>query len=495
MRFLRASLSALFLTAMVAQPALAVDFKVKGFSETTFQHVNRHFLRDSRKVEQPNFNVFQRFRFQVDAVASENLSSTAIFDIDALWGAGQNRWTPADVTNASLGTDGMGVKVSQLYVDWRMPETDLRVRMGKQLFWTPGLVSGSAVLVERGYGISWTLPVNQWLGLEGFWIRARNDNYDKRFPATGSQWTKSSDESLQYDDADFFHLRVPMKGETFQIIPWLAYGQMGRNSGEMTREIVIPAAWETRPLSDQKRQTAWYSGVTGEYRGLDPWRFAFDVNYSTIDGLDKVMDRAGWFAAASAEYRFKNFTPRLTLWYSSGDDDNLANGSERMPSITASWWATSFGHSAYWKNGASHGYNADNVHTSPIGLMGVTLEFDQIRYFEKLMHVVRFSYERGTNSPGMAKYIRAVDRETGNVTVSPLRQDYAVAYPFNTLLYLTRNDSLFEFNFDTVYTMYDNMKVVFELGLIRLDLDKQLWAVDKYEKFNHKIGVNFIYSF
>lgn len=485
-----------FLTVLLSVTSShAVDFKVKGAVETSFQHVNRHFLRDEAPAEQPGFNVFQRFRIQFDAAVSENLSATTVLDIDSLWGSDFNRWTPASVTNSSLGTDGNGIKVSLAHLDWRVPDSDLRLRMGKQLFWTPGLVSGSAVLVERGMGISWTLPVNDWLGLEGFWLRARDDNYVQGVPATGSQWTKPTDKTGQYDDADFFHLRFPMKGKDFQVIPWVAYANMGRNSGEMTREIVIPAVWEKRSLSDSTYQSGWYGGVTGEYRGADPWRFAFDVNYSAINGLDKVLDRAGWFAAASAEYKFTNVTPRLTVWYSSGDDNNLANGSERMPSLTASWWATSFGHSAYWKYGGSHGYNSDNIHTSPIGLMGITLEFDRIKWSERLMQILRFSYERGTNSAGMAKYIRAYDRAPGDYTNSALRNDYAVNYPFNTLLYLTTRDSLWEFNLDTVYNIYDNLKCVFEIGVIRLDLDKELWAVSDYEKINHRIGLNFIYTF
>lgn len=482
--------------AMLPFEAQSTEYKVKGLLEISASHVNRHFLRSDAVQRQPEFNVFQRYRMQLEAVSSPTLSATVVFDMDAIWGSNNNLWTPTTVAGGALGTDGYQVKLALAYVDWTIPHTDIRTRVGKQYFWTPGLVSGSAVLVERGYGISWNIPVNEHFSVDGFWVRARNDDYDRQFPRTGSEWTRPSDDSLEFDNADFFSLKFNLRGDDFQLIPWVAYGTMGRNSPEMTREVVAPAVWANTTHSPNSHQEAWYMGVTGEYKGIEPFRFAFDFNYATLKGVTHEMNRAGWFAAASAEYKFLSFTPRLTFWYSSGDDANIKNGSERMPSITASWWTSSFGHSAYWKNGASHGYNADNAHTSPVGLMGITLELDQIRFMDDLMQVLRISYERGTNAPGMAKYIRPVNRAEGNFTNTPLRNDYAGPYNFNSLLYLTSKDSFWEFNLDTVYTIYENLKFVFEIGVMYLELDEKLWATNKgYDKINHRIGANFIYTF
>lgn len=486
-------LSILTLLPVLAQ---ATEFKVKGLAEISASHVNRHFLRTEAVQRQPEFNVFQRYRMQLDTITSPTLSATVVFDMDAIWGSNSNLWTPTTVAGGALGTDGYGVKLAQAYLDWVIPGTEIRTRMGKQYFWTPGLVSGSAVLVERGYGISWNIPVNEHFSVDGFWLRARNDDYEKAPRSGGSEWTRPADDSLAFDNADFFNLKFNIRGDGFQLIPWVAYGTMGRNSAEMTREVVAPAVWANKNDTIKRTQEAWYMGVTGEYKGIEPFRFAFDFNYSTIQGVTPVMNRAGWFAAASAEYKFLSFTPRLTFWYSSGDDGNISNGSERMPSITASWWTTSFGHSAYWKYGASHGYNADNAHTSPIGLAGITMEFDQIRFMPDLMQVLRISYERGTNSPAMAKYIRPVDRAPGNFTNTPLRNDYAGPYSFNSLLYLTTRDYFWEFNLDSVYSIYENLKFVFEIGVMYLELDQNLWATHKgYDKINHRIGANFIYTF
>ena len=42
---------------------------------------------------------------------------------------------------ASLGTDGKIIKVRYSYVDWVIPQTDAKVRMGLQNFSLPGFIS------------------------------------------------------------------------------------------------------------------------------------------------------------------------------------------------------------------------------------------------------------------------------------------------------------------------------------------------------------------
>ncbi|MDE7065208.1 MAG: hypothetical protein K2O70_07025, partial [Desulfovibrionaceae bacterium] len=54
-------------------------------------------------------------------------------------------------------------------------------------------------------------------------------------------------------------------------------------------------------------------------------------------------DRRGWYVSALAEYRMEYFTPGIFFWYSSGDDGNLNNGSERMPALSGNWEYTHTG--------------------------------------------------------------------------------------------------------------------------------------------------------
>ena len=70
------------------------------------------------------FNAMQRVRLQLDAVASESLSGTVFFEIGGQsWGNASN--------GGALGADGNNVvKVKNAYIDWMVPDTDLKFRMG-----------------------------------------------------------------------------------------------------------------------------------------------------------------------------------------------------------------------------------------------------------------------------------------------------------------------------------------------------------------------------
>lgn len=484
----------LALVLTFAAPVPATQLKAKGAWEFTTQHVKRHFLRDGVGGQDP-LSTYQRLLLQVDATASPDLSGTVVFHLDSLWGNTGNPWTPDGATGGALGTDGKGVAVAQAFLNWRVPETELRFRIGRQLFVNPCLVAGSAVLVDRANGISWTWGLDESFALGGYWLVARNDNYTQLAPSSGSQLTRPSDASGAVDDAHFFNLHLAVRGDGFQVIPWGMYGRIGRNSGEMTREMMMPQVW-TATETDNDYADSLFAGITGEVTLLDPFRFAFDFNYGSNRGIESSLNRTGWFMAASAEYKMEHMTPKIVAWYGSGDDGDISNGSERMPSLSASWWVSSFGHSGYWMNGASHGYNADSIHLSPVGTAGLSFMLDNIQFFDRLRHVIRLNFEWGTNDPAMAGYIRAVDRVPGDYANLAMRQDYAVYYPYDSLLYLTTKDRLVEFNFDTAYQIYDNLKFVFEVGLIRLHLDEDVWRTQSgYDKLNHRVAANLIYTF
>ncbi len=52
--------------------------------------------------------------------------------------------------------------------------------------------------------------------------------------------------------------------------------------------------------------------------------------------------RQGWLAKALVEYKFEWGVPGIFGWYASGDDGNVKNGSERLPSIAGAGNFTSF---------------------------------------------------------------------------------------------------------------------------------------------------------
>lgn len=92
--------------------------------------------------------------------------------------------------------------------------------------------------------------------------------------------------------------------------------------------------------SDKAHGSAWYGGIAAQLSAFEPFNFALDAAYGSVDvGMSELnghhfdVKRSGWYAVFLAEYKMDFGTPGILLWYTSGDDANPYNGSERLPSI------------------------------------------------------------------------------------------------------------------------------------------------------------------
>ena len=143
-----------------ASGASAVDFKAKGEWIMSFDLGDNLGFSDGTYGagnDEDNFNAQQRLRLQLDAVASESLSGTVYFEI------GTQTWGKA-AQGGQLGADGREVKVKQAYIDWTVPNTDLKLRMGIQGIGTPGFL-GPQVLDTDVAGITASYEFNENVAL------------------------------------------------------------------------------------------------------------------------------------------------------------------------------------------------------------------------------------------------------------------------------------------------------------------------------------------
>ena len=443
----------------------AADIKAKGNWTFSWQ------LGDNNLFEKngDKFTAKQRLRTQIDVIASESLKGVLFLEMgDQNWGSSKD--------GASLGTDGKIVKVRYSYVDWVIPQTDAKVRMGLQNFSLPGFVSSSPILgggSADGAGITLSSQFNENVGASLFWLRAENDN------RTGGY---GIDETNPYSDAmDFIGLTVPLTFDGVKVTPWAMVGMIGRDSLDTDKDAIsqkgglIPIQADISPdaLKD-RHNTAWWVGVASELTYFDPFRIAVDAAYGSVDmGSYKTLDgrtirdfdvkRAGWFASILGEYKMDYFTPGILFWYASGDDSNAYNGSERMPSIEGSWTASSYGFDDNYGRDSS-----DMIGLTNDGTMGVYLQAKDISFVEDLTHIFRVGFVKGTNNTEMAQYVG-----------TPYAGDYRALS--NNNLYLTTADKAWEVNFDTQYKIYQDLTLCVELGWINLDLDKKVWGLDSDE--------------
>ena len=525
--------------------ASAVDFKAKGqwvmsfdygangnFSEyasggnPTARKSNSGWHRNANSfTASDNFDATQRVRLQLDAVASESLSGTVYFEIAHRWGQNWGGSSQADGSKlggrpgGALGSDGLSVMVKNAYLDWIVPQTNLKLRMGIQSFALPNLTgAGSQIFDADVAGITASYRFNDNFSATLAWLRPYNDNV--------RGWTQPAPPKNFFvpagyrDNVDIFALLLPMNFEGVRLTPWVAYGMYGANQllnsyaqtpGHLGAfRDYFPAVF----LYDSTRDTTelrgygdiLYVGFTGDVTAWDPFRLAWDFNYGSLSHTKEFNNRAGWYGTVLAEYKTDWGIPGIYAWYSSGDDDDPTNGSERLPSFNVE-----NGYNAYSGLGSlGNPYIGRDgiVGDTLIGTWGIGVRLKDFSFMDDLKHTLRINYFGGTNSPAMAGYIngrhganRAPFNLNPNYIVRRSSMDYNLQAFSGNSLYLTTMDSAMEFSLASTYKIYENLEMYVQMDYIALWLDSNTW---KYSYSSNSspstrdawnINVSFVYNF
>ena len=463
-----------------ASGAKAIDFKASGEWLVGFGLGDGSLIKDvdnKKRHHDDTFNAGQRVRLQLDAVASESLSGTVFFEIgDQMWGNAES--------GGALGADGKEVKVKNAYIDWMVPNTDLKLRMGLQAVAMPNVAGGSAIMDGDAAAVVASYQFNDNVGLTALWMRPLNDNYAGRVYGDREDYQKN-----YLDNMDLFALMLPLKFDGVELTPWAMYGMQGKNTrfneGEVETadgalNVTLPGylpGMNFGPGGLGKTSKAYgsmfWAGLPVAITAFDPLNIEFDINYGYVEamgrydvlkrGVESVLGsskREGWLVKALVEYKMDWGTPGIFGWYASGDDGNVKNGSERLPSIAGAGNFTSFmgdGNLAW-----GTGYNFYDNNLTYAGTWGVGLQIADVSFVEDLKHTFRVAYWGGTNSPSMVKYMGS-----------------GVAWDDTTAAqdgpYLTTNDGLLEFNLVNSWQIYENLEANLELGYIVNMMDKDTW--------------------
>lgn len=477
----------------------AIDFKVSGQWVVGFEYSNV-MPRHNRHSANDYFGALQRFRVQLDAVASESLSGSVQVEL------GRIDWGKAS-TGGALGADGKIAKVRFAYLDWIVPETAIKVRMGLQTILLPGYLSQwgfGPIFGKEMAGITVHSPLynsdNFNVDMTLFWARPYNDNAEE-------------DKYRYIDNMDNFGLVLPFSGPNYKIQPYFMYSMIGKYSmtnvsaAQGDSGIVAPRGG-LMPVLGGNHTYTWFAdrylhglnkpygdgiwaGLAGSVDILGDWRVAFEGAFGSVDmgtarhykgfgdakGRNFDVRREGWYAGAKVEYKLDWGVPGFLFWYGSGDDDNPYNGSERLPQYNTPWGVTSLGYGG----GTFDEFTWKVLGHNPGGTIGMIAQIDKLSFINDLSHVLRFGYYIGTNSPKMPRKAR-MDY--------PTRADGPNAY-------LTTTDTAWELNLVTSYKIYENLTVNLDAAYVRLNLDDDTWRgkQDAHWKDNYRIGLAFAYNF
>ena len=260
----------------------ATDIKVKGNYQIAFEGTDNNFKDDN---DTDRFQANQRFRTQIDFIASESLKGVVFFEI------GKTTWGQND---GALGTDGVNVKTRYAYIDWVIPQTEVQVRMGLQPYALPGFVAQSPILGNPvdGAGITISGQFTENVGASLFWMRAENQ-----------------EDTLSHDALDIVGLTVPLTFDGVKATPWGMGAFIGKDSLANSQNVIEDGKITTKADGDEKRVAsgllpawaigdnriismndsdddsgaAWWVGFTGELTMFDPFRIALDAAYGSVD--------------------------------------------------------------------------------------------------------------------------------------------------------------------------------------------------------------------
>ena len=501
-----------------ATGASAIDFKAKGQWLMSFDYgQNGGFTGGNGKTgfngaskqykNEDEFEARQRVRLQLDAVASEALSGTVFFEI------GDQTWGRSD-QGGSLGADGNNVvEVKNAYIDWMVPQTDLKFRMGIQGMALPSFTTGSNVFNDDVAGITASYQFNETVGVTALWARPYNDNYTNRFD-------HSSNRNNYMDNMDVFALLVPMTFDGVKVTPWAMYSAIGPNtfrkegynnyfgnsiptSGKYPVAGMMPVGGAlhkdgtTSTKAMGSYGNAVWAGLTGEVTAFDPFRIAWDFNYGSVSYADTRANRSGYLGSLLFEYKLDWAIPGLVMWYASGDDGNPSNGSERMPSISVNNNNNGFSDFAF--NGGPMIGREAVLGYDMSGTWGIGARLKDMSFIENLKHTLRLNVIGGTNSTTMTRDLAPHNAAYNTITTQGPNSGVAGANP----LYMTTNDTALEIGLSNEYKMYDNFTVALDASYISLWLDKSrsVWGNSRMngrsdqERDPWNVNVRFVYSF
>ena len=402
-------------------PANAVDVKVDGRYRFSFMTGETEFQGGNKEVVQ------QRVRLGLTMAASENLSG--YFQIQA----GKDKWG-TDESNAG----NKNIQTRMAYIDWTVPTTSVKVRMGRHQFGLPAEAFGNNSILASGYGcrdgIVVTTPVTDWLGLTGIWGRFGSNGLD----------------TDQADNNDIFALAANLKFEGFSGAVYAAYASLDEFAEE-------DMTWNNKPVSTFPDNSAglpnaegdlYAVGFTSTFTFFDPFTLKLSAAYAEFNAADKGVDNAsGWNVQAKASYALPFGTPVLGAWYFSGADED---GKGVQPGAGYFTATRSYHDEAKGLQGLYGGEGAI------AGSWGVQAGIEGVSFLENLTHDFLVTYMQGTNE-GVPSYMTYNDNRYWN---------------------LHEDDSLVHIDFINTYKIYKNLAAHLEFSYVISDFDGKYDAED-----------------
>jgi hypothetical protein len=409
----------------------------------------------------------QELRQYFEYAANENLSATVAYEISSGWG-----WEG----ESGFGNDETGeIEIKRAQLDFAWPNTDVTFNVGLSGWVAPGGPFGTPVLAGDMPGAFMNVPVNDRVSLTAGYIRASD-----RIRIHDTEDDDSGDEI----DAALLSLPISMDG--WDINPYFIYSWIGENSydddsehflnindfqnwgmgvGTFATQLgkdVPGSIWDQH--SDEAK--AYWIGVPFGIDLFDPLSVKGQFIYGEVDGDQSEMDRDGYYFDIGVDYAMDMFTPSVYFLYSSGDDDDISDGSETFPTLYSDGYVCP-------PSGVAIGFNTqfgmrDGDYSLaqyvPHGIWTLGFALKDIQFIDKLKHTLAFAYSQGTHDDEL--FTDAMNAAELDNFKHARWQEF------------TDEDSVYEITLHNTYSIYENLRAVLELGYASLDMEEDIWGDD-----------------
>ena len=390
--------------------ASAVDVKMDGEYLFQFQSGSEGF-----RGRNTDYAV-QRLRLGMTFSASENLAG--YFQLQV----GDYHWGDTEYS----GPNGP-VAMRQAYVDWTLPGTDVKIRMGRHAFDLPAYTGNSPMIADLvADGVVVAVPLAEGYDLTAFWTRmARGVNREDLSDVSAPKY-------------DLFGLVGSASFDRFSVSPWVIYGTKGDGENTEGGRFQPSILTDQGNISGSGRADIVVAGAGMEWKPFDPVTLALDGAWGRAVYSDS-RDQEGWYAVGRASYAMSFGEPSLLAWYASGDKSGRPMNSGQIPIIYGDFDGTSTYFDAAWGLVGGH-------RCSFGGTWGVSAQVNGLSFIDGLSHDFSVTYIAGTN-----------DKKNGA---------YGEGYD-----YLTSEDAAVEFDLLSTYEIYKNLTAALELAYIIEDFD------------------------
>ncbi|NDV19334.1 outer membrane homotrimeric porin [Pseudodesulfovibrio sp. JC047] len=405
---------------------------------------------DNVAKSEKEMNIRQRADLYFTVTANENLKAVIGFrSVRGDWGQGGMM---ADESGSGAANT---IDLRDAYLDFNWPGTSVNVKAGLMPIGLPAAVGGASMILNaRTTGVLVSSPITENISVLGGFARAADGNTDAAVSA--------SDDSA----IDNWIVALPMNFEGFSVSPFFMYAPMGVNAGGTANAIAGMTNQTAGATPVDGIENAWWAGSSFAMTMFDPFVVSADLNYGSVSGDKEQYDRSGWLFDVAVDYTgFDFMNLSLTYAYTTGEDDDATNGSERLPSQINDWAIGSF----WFGGGLITGDDLDSDKDN-IGFHTVALSATGIQSFaEGLTHDAHIVYAKGTNDKKMANKVYGAT--------------------------LTEDDAMWEVDFNTMYKIYDELTMYNGIGYVNLDLDEDAWGAEKDGGDAWKFQIGMVYQF